>query len=519
MYTENSRGWRGGQVFMFYFKLKSRSGRFLAGPVFLLLAFEPAHAQAPQGSNPQSSSAPQSSSSSSASSSQDSSSQDSQNDRSSLGIPELPQGLRIVSASIFGSYYSSGVPNTSATSFNYANANLLGSDEAYGGTANVIYIKQRARDSLSLHYTPSYTRRVRFSKWDAFNQTFGANWTHKLTARMTNSLNFGASEQSLDQTLFNQTPFGELASTPTTFQDLTDEILKGNFTNNQIASLLTGTPIASSPAQTLIFGNRVLGLTLSDSLSWAYSDRLSFNFNVGASRAQHLPNFQDNNQLYGRQSYLLSHYMSGNAGVGASYALSPRTTIGFNAGTSRSFSGLANYYTTNASGSLSHVFNPRWFGSVQAGFGQIIENKSTFNSLSTGPHYTAGASLGYTHITQTILASYSHSVSSSFGLGAAYGDTANLAWGYHPLASPWSVSASAADERFVGGTLGGHLNAVVAQVGISRRLSRHFFTSAQYAYIDSKSHYNAVPYSFARNTAELALVWSGSGNAPLGIGY
>src|SRR6185437_11807637 len=148
MYTENSRGWRGGQVFMFYFKLKSRSGRFLAGPVFLLLAFEPAHAQAPQGSSPQSSSAPQSSTSSS----QDSSSQDSQNDRSSLGIPELPQGLRIVSASIFGSYYSSGVPNTSATSFNYANANLLGSDEAYGGTANVIYIKQRARDSFSLHY-------------------------------------------------------------------------------------------------------------------------------------------------------------------------------------------------------------------------------------------------------------------------------------------------------------------------------------------------------------------------------
>ena len=499
---------------MFYFQLKSRSGRFLAGLVFLLLAFEPAHAQAPQGSSPQSSSTPQSSSPSSSSSS----SQDSQNDQSSLGVPELPQGLRIVSASIFGSYYSSGVPNSSATSFNYANANLLGSDEAYGGMANVIYIRQRARDSFSLHYTPSYTRRVRFSKWDAFNQTFGANWTRKLTARLTNSLNFGASEQSLDQTLFNQTPFGELASTPTTFQDLTDEILKGTFTNNQIASLLTGTPIASSPAQTLIFGDRVLGLTLSDSLSWAYSDRLSFNFNVGASRAQHLPNFQDN-QLQGRQSYLLSHYMAGNAGVGATYALSPLTNVGINAGTSRSFSGLANYYTTNVSASLTHLFNLRWFGSVRAGFGQIIENRSTFNSLSTGPHYTAGAALGYTHITQTVLLSYNHSVSSSFGLGAAYGDTANLAWGYHPLASPWSLSVSAADERFIGGTLGGHLNAAVGQAGISRRLTRHFFTSAQYAYINSKSHYNAVPYSFARNTAQVALTWSGSGNAPLGIGY
>jgi hypothetical protein len=93
------------------------------------------------------------------------------------------------------------------------------------------------------------------------------------------------------------------------------------------------------------------------------------------------------------------------------------------------------------------------------------------------------------------------------------------AWGYHPLTSPWSIFASAAEERFVGGTLSGHLNAVVAQAGLSRKLTRHFFTSAQYAYIDSTSHYNAIPYSFAFSTAELALTWSGSGNAPLGIGY
>ena len=132
---------------MFYFQLKSRSGRSLAGLIFLLLAFEPAHAQAPQstpGLYP--STAPQSSSPSSASSSP----QDSQNDQNSLPVPEIPQGLRIVSASIFGAYYSSGVPYASAASFNFGNTNLLGSDEAYGAMGTIVYFKQRARDSFSI---------------------------------------------------------------------------------------------------------------------------------------------------------------------------------------------------------------------------------------------------------------------------------------------------------------------------------------------------------------------------------
>lgn len=500
---------------MFYFKLKSRSGCFLAGLVFLSLTFEPAHAQAPQStpglypsSTPQSSSPPSSSSSP----------QDSQDNQSSLPVPEIPQGLRIVSASVFGAYYSSGVPYASASSFNFANTNLLGSDEAYGAMGTIVYFKQRARDSFSIRYTPAYRGRVRYSQLNGFNQTLGVNWTRKLTARLTNSLSFGASEQHLDQSLFSQNPLGELASTNMTFTDLTDEVLNGKVNNSQIASLLTGTPIASSPAQTLIFGNRVLGLTLNDNLSWEYSSRLSFNFNVGANRAQHLPNFQDN-QLGGRENYLLSHYMSGSAGVGASYSITPRTTTGLNASTSRSFSGLGNYYTTNVYGTLSHIFNPQWFGSLQAGFGQIIQTRSKFNSLSNAPRYIAGASLGYRHLTQTVLLSYHHSISSSYGLGAAYSDMGQAAWGYHPLTSPWSIFASAAEERFVGGTLSGHLNAVVAQAGLSRKLTRHFFTSAQYAYIDSTSHYNAIPYSFAFSTAELALTWSGSGNAPLGIGY
>ena len=186
--------------------------------------------------------------------------------------------------------------------------------------------------------------------------------------------------------------------------------------------------------------------------------------------------------------------MSGSAGVGASYSITPRTTTGLNASTSRSFSGLGNYYTTNVYGTLSHIFNPQWFGSLQAGFGQIIQTRSKFNSLSSAPRYIAGASLGYRHLTQTVLLNYDHSISSSYGLGAAYSDMGQAAWGYHPLASPWSIFASAAEERFVGGTLSGHLNAVVAQAGLSRKLTRHFFTSAQYAYIDSTSHYNAIPY-------------------------
>src|ERR1019366_10664034 len=69
-----------------------------------------------------------------------------------------------------------------------------------------------------------------------------------------------------------------LSQLPATFDDLAAAFSIGQFSNAQMASMLTGASMLESPARGLLLGNRVLSYSANAGLNYAHSSRLSFHF-------------------------------------------------------------------------------------------------------------------------------------------------------------------------------------------------------------------------------------------------
>jgi hypothetical protein len=410
-------------------------------------------------------------------------------------------GLHLYGASIDSSYYSSPYYAGAAIPVGFGN---LQSDASVGGSASLGWTHYGDRSTFAITYSPSYTGRVRYTDLNALSQSLDLNASRKLNQKWTVGFSANAGVSNFDQFLFSPTVFGGLVSAPATFDDLTKGVLAGKYTNDQLASLLTGAPVVESPAQFLFYGNRMFTSSARTSLSYAHSQRLSFTFGLEGARSQHL---SDNVHELGRNTYLVPRTTNGGVSLGLSYSLSPRTVFGFSASSNRTYSTLQDAYNSSASLSLGRILGRRWFVQLQGGAGRIDPVRQTYLT-SRGTQAVGGANLGYKTYAHTFMASYQRAISDVYGIGATATLSMTGAWHWARPGRNWWTDATFGQQQMLGTGLSS-LDSWRATAGFGRMLTRHMAVQMQYAYASysTEALSNAFYHDMTQHAVRVSLAW------------
>jgi hypothetical protein len=383
----------------------------------------------------------------------------------------------------------------------------LSSQIDVGAVASVGWSVSGPASRLSVTYTPSYNARPGYSQGNSFNQGLNVDYSTKLSARWNFRIGATGQYSSLEQSLFQPTALATVVEVPSSFADLASAVSASKYTNNPIASILTGGPVVDSPARTILYGDRILSIGLASGITYSASPRLLISASVSATRTQGVP--RDNPDAIMQAQVFLSRSTSGTGGIGMSYALSPRTSFGLEGSSTRTFSKFVETYASGASASLSRTLTPRLFAGISGGVGTITPVHQT-GTLLQGPAYSAGGSLGFKTLAHTFVASYGRSISDPYGLGAQSGQYITGSWNWAPPRARWYLQASATRQSFEAGGVLNQLSGWMGQAAFGRTLSSQFNLSVQYAYLDTHGAAfisSNLSDAVIRQSVRLSLTW------------
>lgn len=343
-------------------------------------------------------------------------------------VPTAPpprSGFTIVEASLFSSYYSLGLPpyliGSAAPSVD------VGYDVTVGGAATFSLAKPGERTSLALQYTPSYTARMRYSEWNSFGHSLTANVGHSVSSRLRFGLAVAGSIRNREEFLFSPIQTSAIAAASGSLQDLSQALSGAGVATGSQMSLSAGASAGDTAAQSLFFGNRILTANARAGIDYSITPRLSLTFGVGGSRTQY---FRDRDQEV-ISSAVLPQVTGVTGDIGLTYSLTPRTSIGFSGDSTRQQSRLQDLLITNGRVSVERSMGPHWFVNGSAGGGNYRVLRHT--GLASEPlQYLLGAGLGYRSYSQTLLASFDHRVSDLYGVGATNTRSVSGSWRWAP---------------------------------------------------------------------------------------
>jgi hypothetical protein len=420
----------------------------------------------------------------------------------------IANGARLTGASAFASY-DSLVPET--ISFGGVGVRLRG-DVSVGGSVTGAIGWSRGRSWFSMSYTPSYIARVRDSAWNTSQHVFSMSWRRRTTEKWTTNFSATGALGSVTNLLFTPTNLSRLAGAGGSAEDLGSAALGGSSNNAGLDAAAGQATALESPAGAAIYGSRVLSASAGGSLVYAYSGRFNLRFRADASRAQGL---KPPNSTGSQAAALIAHTESGGAGLGFSYALSPRTQIGMDAGTERIRSRAQDSYRSTGSLTLGRRMTMRTFAEVHGGVGVITPVRQA-GSLPTGAQYQAGGQIGYRAFANTFLANVERAAGDSYGLGASASVSANLAWMWRRPGSSWWLSIDAGQQRLSGqfpNLASRSINSWRGTAGIGRRLGGHLAILTQYAYLSDSGVGAGLARVPPQHVGRITFIWLANENA------
>lgn len=416
-------------------------------------------------------------------------------------------GIHLYGVSVYGGYFSAGTPvglDIPGASYSPASSTLSGT-AVTGVGATFGWTKVTERTTLAATYSPTYFGSVQNSEYNQLNHQFSFTGTKK-RGKWTLDVEAAGIVSNLEQLFFAPTALSSVATVPTTFDDLASAVLTGKMTDPQLASILTGAPLRSSPEQAFFYGNRVLTANLQTGLSWAATERSSFEVSFSGTRFQHIQRSQTSDPT--TAAFLLPQTTAFNATVGWSYSMSPRTQFGVNLSSTRTFSRLQTGYANMSTLSLGRTMSRRWFVQVRAGAGKMVYTQHTF-SASQSTQAVGGGSLGFKTRAHTFLASYDRSVGDIYGLGSSTTSGATGAWNWHAPGSGWAASASFGYQVLNGSSFQ-NTESWHGGASMGRSLGPHMFASVQYVYTKFPSNIQLAGGNFEESGVLVALTWSPS---------
>ena len=408
-------------------------------------------------------------------------------------------GFGFYGVAAYAGYTSTPVPFNAV--FPVVNSDL-GANYLAGGSASMGYMDMGARTVARVAYTISYDASLRYSSWNSLNHYLSFGVSHEVTPRLTYHLSGKAAVMRWDQFLFEPTVLSEVASAPSTFDELVSAIMSGKYTNSQLASILTGAPILDSPAATLLYGTRFFTSSLRTGLAYDLSPRLHFHADVGGSRAQHLAT----NSPQADGAFLVPDTTTASASTGVEYSVNPLTTIGFTAQASRTFSRFEDAYISSGTVNANRVFGRHWLVNGRAGAGTYVPVRQTF-AYKPGPRYVAGGGITYKASTQTVMLQFAHTIEDTSGIGAESANNASGVWTLHRPGQRWALFSQARYSQLRGSTLS-NINAWLAGAGIERMLNRHTNVTLGYIYGRNSGLVQGVLENQPFQAAHLVISWT-----------
>ena len=383
----------------------------------------------------------------------------------------------------------------------------LSSTMGYGAGASVGWNYLREGSGISITYSPSYNGFVQYPKLNAVNHalTITTHKRQKVGTKWQTNFSLVAAYTTLTQFLFNQNGLANIVATPSTFDDLANGIVSGQYSNDQIAALLTGASLPSSPAEIALFGDRAFTAGAQMSVSYAYSTRLSFNASISGNRFQALPG---NNS--GNVPYLFNSSTTATGTLGMSYSLSPRMQIGVQASSSRIFSPFEDMYMTSGTLTFGRILSQRWFTQLHAGVSTLTPVGRS-GQINEGPQAVGGGGLGFKTLSNTFMLSYERMQADAYGFGAESTSGANAAWNWR-AGGGWSASMSAGYLQMTGSSLG-RATSWVGRANLSHMLTSQIGLNFGFSYMSEKGRFAAaLPYSDMYG-ATVSVFWAPGGAA------
>jgi hypothetical protein len=414
-------------------------------------------------------------------------------------------GFEVRSISVNAVYYSKGLPDTGGSFQANTNTTKLPSDLGMGGSIVFDWTRFTERSTFSLNYTPSYTGRVRYSSLDALNHAFSLNTTRKLAPRWRWGVSAGGNYSSVEQSLFAANSLSNVASVQSNFSDLAAGMLASKFANNpQLGVVLTNSPLPDSPVQNLLYGQRMFKASANTSLSYSFSPRLSVTFGGGGSRSQHV---SDNQPSAATRSFELPNTTSGSANIGISYSLSPTTQLSGAVNTNRIASTLQDAYTTNATATLGRTLSRRWLAQIHGGLGITNLVRQGPPLQPSKPRPVIGGNLVYKTFSQTFLGSFDRTVSDAYGLGATTSATASAAWRWRHPGNSWWIESGFSWQLINDGALGG-ISGWRTSTGLNRAIGSYIVLLTQYAYMNYSQSLRTSESRFSQHAVRVAMIWT-----------
>lgn len=435
--------------------------------------------------------------------------------RASETLSFLP-GLHLQNVSFFGGYSSNGISNRLNSRMS------VGSDFDYGASAGLGYIRNWRRTNLRMNYTPSHSRRSRFSEWNTTDHRLRLSAGRQLSRRWTVGGAASATNSGLESFWFEAPVYRDVEA-PATFDEFYRMVENGELTDDEFAAILTGDPVVDDEGGQGFDLSRVLNVSASANAGYAYSPRLSFNVGARITDTQLLddPTIGRRLSSIGRGTVRDIQRVSGSAGM--SYSVNRRTNLTANFSQSQQSSSFRRNDTQQVTAGFNQTLGRSWsyganFGIGAVTFGALTDDAlldptfSQFQSvIEPRPTWTANGNLSYRVRAHRFSFQGGRSVGDTFGLGSRTSLRGRVGWNWSTRDSLWSANASASYTKSDSGLLGDLSNSVLTRTigaGISRRVSPSTALQTTYYFGAFDSPFRGLFVNNSVHRLQASFIWS-----------
>lgn len=417
--------------------------------------------------------------------------------------PSNLNGFGLFSVTGFGGWASYPSFDPQAARFTNVGSTMTGASASMGYGK---VLGERSR--FSAVYMPGVIVRPGDLGRSRANHMLNVNLTHGLTPRLSMTFGVNATYAEFDQFAFTPAQYSLVTSAPGSFDDLINAIAGGQYSNSQIASLLTGAPVLESAARSSIYGNQAFTAAANFRLNYSATPRLHIGFTSGLNRYQNIGVKGDD---LGRAP-ALARTTGANGALNISYSLTNRTTIGATLGATHTLSSIVKSTFLTYTGNISQRIGQRVFATVSGGSGNVFNGSSRLNTNPGSRYLVTGSLAVQATNTQTFMAQVGRTFVDQFGLGLTYTQNAMGSWSYSPQGGAWNATIYAG-QMFSNRTASASLNALFTGLGLSRRIGSNFGLTGQYFYTRSNNTLGAAIFGaasqgeFERNGLRVSLSW------------
>jgi hypothetical protein len=336
-------------------------------------------------------------------------------------------GFKIQSVSVSETYFAQAVPDGIAT---YGDV-FLGSAISITEAASITWKRTRAKSFSSFRVLPVYSSRMGDSQGRSWNGTANFTFSRTLASKWTVSLSGNAQVMNFDESLFGMSTLRQVASTTTSYDDLSGAILKGQSFDPQLNATAYNSLQPNQNLEAFLFGQRTINSGGQTSLTYAQSARLSVNVSAGGMIVK---NLQSNLSQLDPLAQTYPQVTSTNAAANLNYSLSPRTQIGASVNVMQSKSSLLTSNVKMVNASLNRTMSRRWFMQASLGIGSNVSS-TTYHRDGL---YTVG--LGFKTYSHTLLVALNRTLNDPYAAALAsleHSRNITATWHYLNPGSAW----------------------------------------------------------------------------------